>query len=127
LGFIATKKKEIQMAKTNNQRSKDIRELELQQLKDAVIQEYQMYVSGKYLLEIHQLTLQDEKMILDKATQSFEANQIELEAYTNYTRRYNEFLTRKVTLLRDLNTSKYRLESYLGMDLETALARIGKQ
>lgn len=127
LGFIATKKKEIQMAKTNNQRSKDIRELELQQLKDAVIQEYQMYVSGKYLLEIHQLTLQDEKMILDKATQSFESNQIELEAYTNYTRRYNEFLTKKVTLLRDLNTSKYRLESYLGMDLETALARIGKR
>jgi hypothetical protein len=86
-----------------------------------------MYVSGKYLLEIHQLTLQDEKMILDKATQSFESNQIELEAYTNYTRRYNEILTRKITLLRDLNTSKYRLETFLGMDLETALMRINKK
>lgn len=127
LGFIATKKKEIQMAKTNNQRSKDIRELELQQLKDAVIQEYQVYVSGKYLLEIHQLALQDEKMIVDKAAQSFESNQIELEAYTNYTRRYNEFLTKKVTLLRDLNSSRYRLEAYLGMDLDTALAQVGKR
>jgi outer membrane protein TolC len=127
LGFIATKKKEIQLAKTNNQRSKDIRELELQQLKEAVIQEYQMYVSGSYLLEIHQMTLQDEKMILDKAAQLFESNQIELDAYTNYTRRYNEILTKKIMLLRDLNTSKYRLETFLGMDLETALMRINKK
>ena len=124
LGFVATKKKEIQMAKTNNQRSIDIRELEIQQLKEAVIQEYQNYVSNTYLLEIHQLTLQDEKMILDKATQSFESNQIDIEAYTNYTRRYNEMLTKKVTLLRDLNSSRYRLEAYLGMDLESALKSI---
>jgi outer membrane protein TolC len=127
LGFITTKKKEIQMAKTNYQRSKDIRNLELQQLKDAVIQEYQFYVSGKYLLEIHQLTLQDEKMILDKATQQFESNEIQLEAYTNYTRRYNEILTRKVILLRELNTSKYKLEAFLGMDLETALIMVNKK
>jgi len=124
LGFIATKKKEIQIAKTNNQRSIDIREFEIQQLKEAVIQEYQNYVSNTYLLEIHQLTLQDEKMILDKATQSFESNQIDIEAYTNYTRRYNEMLTKKVTLLRDLNSSRYRLEAYLGMDLESALKTI---
>jgi outer membrane protein TolC len=124
LGFVATKKKEIQMAKTNNQRSIDIREFEIQQLKEAVIQEYQNYVSNTYLLEIHQLTLQDEKMILDKATQSFESNQIDIEAYTNYTRRYNEMLTKKVTLLRDLNSSRYRLEAYLGMDLESALKTI---
>jgi outer membrane protein TolC len=124
LGFVATKKKEIQMAKTNNQRSIDIREFEIQQLKEAVIQEYQNYVSNTYLLEIHQLTLQDEKMILDKATQSFESNQIDIEAFTNYTRRYNEMLTKKVTLLRDLNSSRYRLEAYLGMDLESALKTI---
>lgn len=123
-GFIATKKKEIQIAKTNNQRSIDIREFEIQQLKEAVIQEYQNYVSNTYLLEIHQLTLQDEKMILDKATQSFESNQIDIEAYTNYTRRYNEILTKKVTLLRDLNSSRYRLEAYLGMDLESALKTV---
>jgi outer membrane protein TolC len=127
LGFIATKKKEIQMAKTNNQRSIDIRELEIQQLKEAVIQEYQNYVSNTYLLEIHQLTLQDEKMILDKATQSFESNQIDIEAYTNYTRRYNEILTKKVTLLRDLNSSRYRLEAYLGMDLESALKTVTRK
>jgi outer membrane protein TolC len=124
LGFIATKKKEIQIAKTNNQRSIDIREFEIQQLKEAVVQEYQNYVSNTYLLEIHQLTLQDEKMILDKATQSFESNQIDIEAYTNYTRRYNEMLTKKVTLLRDLNSSRYRLEAYLGMDLESALKTV---
>jgi len=127
LGFVATKKKEIQMAKTNNQRSIDIRELEIQQLKEAVIQEYQSYVSNTYLLEIHQLTLQDEKMILDKASQSFESNQIDIEAYTNYTRRYNEILTKKVTLLRDLNSSRYRLEAYLGMELETAFKTISKK
>ena len=115
------------MAKTNNQRSIDIRELEIQQLKEAVIQEYQNYVSNTYLLEIHQLTLQDEKMILDKASQSFESNQIDIEAYTNYTRRYNEILTKKVTLLRDLNTSRYRLEAYLGMDLESAFKTISKK
>lgn len=127
LGFIATKKKEIQMAKTNNQRSIDIRELEIQQLKEAVIQEYQNFVSNSYLLEIHQLTLQDEKIILDKATQSFESNQIDIEAYTNYTRRYNETLTKKVTLIRDLNASKYRLEAYLGMDLDSALKTVSKK
>jgi outer membrane protein TolC len=124
LGIISTKKKEIQMAKTNNQRSIDIRELEIQQLKEAVIQEYQTYVSNNYLLEIHQLNLQDEKLILDKVTQSFETNQIDIEAYTNYTRRYNENLTKKVTLLRDLNISRYRLEAYLGMDLDTALKTV---
>jgi hypothetical protein len=127
LGVVSTKKKEIQMAKTNNQRSIDIREFEIQQLKEAVIQEYQNYVSNTYLLEIHQLTLQDEKMILDKASQSFESNQIDIEAYTNYTRRYNELLTKKVTLLRDLNSSRYRLEAYLGMDLESALKTVSKK
>jgi hypothetical protein len=66
-------------------------------------------------------------MILDKASQSFESNQIDIEAYTNYTRRYNEILTKKVTLLRDLNSSRYRLEAYLGMELETALKTISKK
>jgi hypothetical protein len=66
-------------------------------------------------------------MILDKATQQFESNEIQLEAYTNYTRRYNEILTRKVILLRELNTSKYKLEAFLGMDLETALIMVNKK
>ena len=57
-------------------------------------------------------------------TQSFETNQIDIEAYTNYTRRYNENLTKKVTLLRDLNISRYRLEAYLWMDLDTALKTV---
>lgn len=124
LGFLYTKRKENELAKVNYQKSIDVKDFEIQQLRDLVIQEYQIFISNKYLLQIHQLALQDERIILDKATQMFESNQIDIEAYTVYSRKYNEYLTKKIELLRDLSSSRLRIETLIGMDLETALKKI---
>jgi hypothetical protein len=124
LGFLYTKRKENELAKVNYQKSIDVKDFEIQQLRDLVIQEYQIFISNKYLLQIHQLALQDERIILDKATQMFESNQIDIEAYTVYSRKYNEYLTKKIELLRDLSGSRLRIETLIGMDLETALKKI---
>ena len=47
-----------------------------------------------------------------------------LESLSDASKRYQAELVKKINLLKDLNTSRYMLESLLGMTLEEALVKI---
>jgi len=68
--------------------------------------------------------LQDEKILLDNVSNLFDNNQANLQAFTDATRRYNLELVKKITLIKDVNSSKFELEALLGMKLSEALRKI---
>jgi hypothetical protein len=68
--------------------------------------------------------LQDEKILLDNISNKFDNNQADLQAFTDATRRYNLELVKKISLIKEVNNSKFELEALLGMKLSEALRKI---
>lgn len=125
LGFFTTTSKQVKIAKANLERSSAAKELEIDEIKNAIKIQYEMYLANKYYLALHETLLQDQKILMDKIELSFENNQIDLDAFTSATKSFNDVLIKKINLIRDLNTSKFQLENLLGMKLEEAYKKIG--
>ena len=76
------------------------------------------------MLAIHESTLQDDKILFERVQVQFENNQVDLEIYSVAAKKFNDQLTKKISLLRDVNASKYVLEGLIGMDLNEALRQV---
>jgi hypothetical protein len=101
------------------------KQIEVEDMKQAIKIQYEVYLANKYFLALHETLLQDQKILLDKVEVSFENNQVDLDAFSTATKAFNEVLVKKITLIKDLNASKYQLENLLGMKLEAAYRKIG--
>jgi len=124
LGFIMTRMSENKIAKINKEKSIDQRDKILYDLKQQIKTQYQLYLSNKYLLAIHESTIQDDKILFERVQTQFDNNQVDLEVYSSAVKKFNDQLTRKISLLRDFNASRYALEGLLGMDLNEAIRQI---
>lgn len=124
LGFITTRVSENKIAKINKEKSIDQRDKTLFDLKQQIKTQYQLYLSNKYLLAIHESTIQDDKILFERVQTQFDNNQVDLEVYSSAVKKFNDQLTRKISLLREFNASRYALEGLLGMDLNEALRQI---
>lgn len=125
LGFFLTRPKEVRIAKYNLEKSVATKDMELEEIRQSIKIHYQLYLSNKYFLALHESMLQDQKILLDKVEASFENNQIDLEAFISATKSFNDILVKKINLIKDLNSSKFQLENLLGMKLEEAYKKIG--
>jgi len=124
-GFIFTQSKEVKIAKSNLDKSVLAKETEIDDIKQSIKTQYESYIANKYFLALHETLLQDEKILMDKVAASFENNQVDLDVFTSATKSFNDLLVKKITLIQQLNSSKYILENSLGMKLEDALKKIG--
>lgn len=124
LGFIITRASEVKIAKITKEKLIGQRDKTINELKQQIKIQYQLYLSNKYLLTLQESTLQDDKILFERVQSQFENNQIDLEVYSNAAKKFNEQLTRKISLLREYNASRYTLEGLLGMDLNEALRQI---
>jgi outer membrane protein TolC len=124
-GFFFTQSKEVKIAKVNLAKSIIAKQIEVEDMKQAIKIQYEVYLANKYFLALHETLLQDQKILLDKVEVSFENNQVDLDAFSTATKAFNEVLVKKITLIKDLNASKYQLENLLGMKLEAAYRKIG--
>jgi outer membrane protein TolC len=124
LGFVKTHIAENRIARLNKEKLLDQKEKTLNDLKQQIKTQYQIYLTNRYLLAIHESTLQDDKILFERVQVQFENNQVDLEIYSVAAKKFNEQLTKKISLLRDVNTSKYLLEGLIGMDLSEALRQV---
>ena len=124
-GYITTQAKQVKIAKSNLEKSTVAKQLEIEDIKNAIKIQYELYLANKYFLALHETLLQDQKILLDKIAVSFENNQIDLDTFSAANRSFNDVLIKKINLIKDLNTSKYQLENLLGMKLEDAYKKIG--
>ena len=124
LGFIKTHIAENKIARLNKEKLTDQKEKTLSELKIQIKTQFQIYLTNKYLLAIHESTLQDDKILFERVQVQFENNQIDLEIYSVAAKKFTEQLTKKISLLRDVNSSKYLLDGLIGMDLNEALRQI---
>lgn len=123
-GFLFTQSKEVKIAKVTLEKSILAKEIEIDEIKQSIKIQYESYIANKYFLALHETLLQDQKILMDKVAASFENNQVDLDAFTSATKSFNDLLVKKITLIQQLNSSKYILENSLGMKLENALKKI---
>lgn len=121
--------KPAQSRKTRAQYEETVlrKEAAIRDLKQAILVAYQDYSMNRYLLGIQEVIIQDESESFDQVQQKFKNNTITIETFTAATRRLNETLIQRVTLLRNLNVAKYNLEALIGTRLEDAMAAIRRK
>jgi outer membrane protein TolC len=124
LGMFAGNKSAVDKSKIAVEQAKLNQETIILNIKRNVRAYYQDYISNKYLLALQESLLQDEKIILDRVNTSFENNQVDLEVFTAATKKYNDLLAKKISLLKDINYAIYNLEEILGMPLEIAISKV---
>jgi outer membrane protein TolC len=124
-GFLFTQSKEVKVAKSKLDQSVLARDMEIDDVKQSIKTQYESYIANKYFLALHETLLQDQKILMDKVAASFENNQVDLDVFTSATKSFNDLLVKKISLIQQLNSSKYILENSLGMKLEDALKKIG--
>ncbi len=124
LGFFFSKAKDVQIARGNYEMAEALKEAQVEETREAIKMQYQVYQADKYLLALHETILQDENVLLKEAEAKFAKNEIGLQAFTDASRRYNAELVKKIGLLKDVNNAKYQLETLIGMSLEDAWAKI---
>lgn len=124
LGTFITKPKDVKIAKARYESSQAARDLEASNLKGQIKTAYETYQMNTYLLTLQETVLQDEFVLMNQVQQKFKDGQVSLEVFTNASKRYNVELVKRVNLLKDVNASKYALETLLGMDLASAYKAI---
>jgi outer membrane protein TolC len=123
-GYFFSQSKEVKIAKATLEKSILAKQEEIENIKQAIKIQYETYLANKYFLALHETLLQDQKILLDKVEASFENNQVDLDVFTTATKSFNDVLVKKISLIQALNSSKYTLESLLGMKLEDAYKKI---
>ena len=124
LNSFFTRPKDTKIAKVAYEMSVNAKDANLFALKERIKTDYFEYKTNLYLLALEEANVQDEAVLLSQSQQKFERNEVSLEVFTVATKRYNAEIVKKIGLLRDVITSKIRLETDLGIDLESALKMI---
>ncbi|HEY0356269.1 MAG TPA: TolC family protein [Flavisolibacter sp.] len=124
LGHFITRGKSAKKARAEYEEVIQRKEVQKANLREAVLVAYQNYQMNRYLLSLQEEVIQDEKTIYDLVQERFKLNTITLEAFAVSSKKYSDALVRRVSLVRDVNVSKYQLESLIGMPLEQALESI---
>lgn len=124
LGYFFTKTRDVQISKANIELKKAEMDVKVYEIRQAIKLQYQAYRANMFLLALHEAILQDELVIWKKVEAKFAKNEVTLETLSDASKRYQAELVKKINLLKDLNSSKYALESLLGMTLEEALIKV---
>jgi outer membrane protein TolC len=124
LGYFFTKSSQVKKAKAQYNETQTRKEIGKKDLREAIRRAYQNYQLAKYLLALQETVVQDEAILYSQMESKFKNNEIQLDVFTDASKRYNTELVKRVNLLSNLNMTKIELEGLLGMDLETALQKL---
>ena len=92
LGSFFTKASDVKIAKARHEKAIAMKNADVENLKKLIKMEYQLYQSNKYLLALHELVLQDERVLLSVAEAKFKKNEVGLEVLTLASKKYNHEL-----------------------------------
>ncbi len=99
-------------------------DMEERAIRQQVLSLYQDYILSTKLKSIQIQIVNDYSILATKNEERFVAGQLTLEAYTNSNIQYYNAMTQQVTIERDIEVTKAKLEELIGMNLEQAIDQI---
>ena len=127
LGNFFTRPKQANKARSQYEETMALKEVEKNEIRQSVLVVYQNYKMNSYLLALQEAAIQDDRTVFDMAEEKFKLNSITLEAFILASKRLNDALVKRVSLMRDVNVSRYQLETLIGMPLDRAMEIIRVQ
>ena len=127
LGNFITKPAQSKKARAQYQGTVVLKELTTRDLRQQILTAYQDYSMYRTQLLVQEEVIRDEAESFDAMQQKFRNNTITIETFTAASRKLNETLVQRITILRNVNVARYQLEALIGMRLEDALAQIRSQ
>lgn len=121
IGMLFTNGKETKKARAQYEGSLAQKNIVLADQKELIEVAYQEYQMQRILLALQETVVQDEAIAFSQIEDKFSKGTVTLEIFSAASKRYNTELSRRITLIRDRNVAKIRLEKLLGMTLEDAL------
>ena len=118
LGTIFLTPIETKVARSTYQATEDQINQQKIRLRAEVLTRYQNYLMNQKLFEIQNEVTEDEYSEFLLMEQDFKAGDVTLEDYKTSLRSYNEELTKRISLERDLKLSQIALEEVVGVRLE---------
>lgn len=102
------------------------KESEVLQIKARVLRYYEEYAANKRLLELHQPILEDALVYFNQIEDKFKTGDKEtnITTYKEAYKFYNDAMTQRVVLERNLRQSKVDLEGIVGMTLEEVMLQL---
>ena len=118
LGTIFLTPIEARVARSTYQATEDQVNQQKVTLRAEVLTRYQNYLMNQKLFEIQNEVTEDEYSEFLLMEQDFKAGDVTLEEYKESLKAYNEELTKRITLERDLRIAQIALEELIGVRLE---------
>ncbi len=126
LGLFFTKGSQVKQARSQWEEAGVRKEIESNELRKLVRQAYQNYKMAGSMVSLQEMVVQDEQVLYNQVEEKFKNNQVQLEIFTNASKRYNAELVKQLSLKNAVTMAKIELEALLAIDLETAMALINK-
>jgi hypothetical protein len=92
------------------------------EVKTTVLKLYEDYLMYKKQVELQSQLAADEYAAVLKAEKDYQDGTVEIDAYNDAYKRYNEALSRKVALQRNLNITIIDIENYIGVSLQDVIS-----
>ena len=118
LGTIFLTPIETRAARSTYQATEDLVNQQKIGLRAEVLTRYQTYLMNQKLFEVQNEVTEDEYSEFLLMEQDFKAGEVTLEDYKESLKAYNEELTKRITLERDLRVAQIALEEMIGVKLE---------
>lgn len=127
IGMFFTNGKDTKRARAQYESNVAQKDIVLAGQKEQIEVAYQEYQLQRMLLALQETVVQDEAIAFAQTEEKFSKGGLTLDLFSAASKRYNTELSRKITLMRDRNVAKIRLETLLGMKLEDALRLLGSK
>ena len=118
LGTIFLTPMEARAARSTYQATEDQINQQKIALRAEVLMRYQNYLMNQKLFEVQNEVTEDEYSEFLLMEQNFKAGDVTLEEYKKSLKAYNEELTQRITLERDLRVAQIALEEVIGARME---------
>lgn len=123
-GIFTTHTHKVRAAKKALAIAEEQKTLKMQQVKTEVLTAYQDYLMYKQQLITENTLVENLYNVYVQAEQKFRNGQISIDEYNKALQTYNGELNNKLTLQRDLNVSKLKIEELIGVPLENVLRAV---
>ncbi|PJJ76599.1 outer membrane efflux protein [Thermoflavifilum aggregans] len=126
LGIFTTHAHKVRQARKELEIAQMAKLSKFEEIKTNVLSRYQDYLMYKQQLSIETSVVENLYNTYLQAEQKFRNGQISVDEYNKALQSYNEELSKKITMQRNLNVSKLEIERLIGVPLENVLRAVNK-
>jgi len=124
IGIFVNNKKQTKAQYQTYQAAVEQVNIQKTAIRQQVITGYEEYLLYQSLIALQNESVQDSRILYNKAVERFEKGEITLEEFTKVSKGYNAEKVREIELQHSLNLTLINMEGLIGMKLTDALEQI---